>query len=152
MVTCFDDFSHGLHCWRWHTAEQSSYWRVRRMSMHIMLLKLLSTNAVHVNVFRFGTRMSCSIHLDMWHKLRWLRRGFFIDRSTSHPQPTQYHGPPHLETCEFSPRKVLTLSGQTMFPYVRNAMRRLKTKQEAFEKCWAHSPLWADACPFTRCC
>jgi len=24
-------------------------------------------------------------------------------------------------------------------------------KQEAFEKCWAHSPLRAAACPFTRC-
>jgi len=26
------------------------------------------------------------------------------------------------------------------------------TKQEAFEKCWVHSPLRAASRPFTRCC
>ena len=29
--------------------------------------------------------------------------------------------------------------------------QNLKPKQEAFEKCWAHSLLQAAACPFIRC-
>jgi len=36
----------------------------------------------------------------------------------------------------------------------RNAVnwdRNLKPKQEAFEKCWAHSPQQADSRQFTRC-
>jgi len=34
-------------------------------------------------------------------------------------------------------------------PLLREIIKKLK--QEAFEKCWAHSPLRAAACPFTRC-
>ena len=34
---------------------------------------------------------------------------------------------------------------------VRFANNIITTKQEAFEKCWAHSPLRAAARPFTRC-
>ena len=44
----------------------------------------------------------------------------------------------HSATC----RRTSVLHGDTSL-YI--------TKQEAFEKCWAHSPLRAAARPFTRC-
>jgi len=50
------------------------------------------------------------------------------------------------------PRKITakTLSNWRQFGE-RWQMQLLDPEQEAFEKCWAHSPLRAASRPFTRC-
>ena len=94
------------------------------MSTHITLPKLLSTDAVDIDLLRLCAGTSCSIHLDMWHKLGWLQGGFLVNGSARHPLSTWC--PPHLETCKFCPHGLLTLFSRTMFLAERNAMKRLK--------------------------